>query len=123
MGKYIVICRGAEVIRIPASRLVYIEAAGNYSKAYTQDNRYEMLSIQLGQAEELLTRQLKDSDYNFVRLGRSLIVNLDFLFKIDITSQKIVLSDCKDLYCELSASREVLSKLKAYYSSGENGDE
>lgn len=114
MSPVIVISKGTELLRIPADRLVYISADGNYSNIVTQDNRSKMVSFQLGQIEDLIGDQLGDSGNNFIRLGRGLIINLDFVYSIDIAKQQLVLSDCLDCYHELSASREVLIKLKAY---------
>ena len=114
MNKTIVISKGTELLRIPAHRLVYISADGNYSNVVTQDNRARIVSFQLGQLEDLIGDQLGDKGYNFVRLGRSLIINRDFIHWIDVSKQMIILSDCAGCYHELTASREVLIKLKAY---------
>ena len=108
------------MLRIPASRLVYISADGNYSDVITQDNRKEMASMQLGQIEDLIAEQFGDDGSNFVRLGRSLIINTDFIYLIDITKQRVVLSDCNCCYHDLTASREVLIKLKAYIEATMN---
>jgi len=73
-----------------------------------------MVSYQLGQLEDMLGDQLGESGNNFIRLGRGLIINSDFIYSIDIAKQQLILSDCLNCYHELSASREVLIKLKAY---------
>lgn len=114
MSKVIVISKGTELLRIPAARLVYAKAEGNYSTVVTQDNRKTMVSLQLGQIEDLIGYQLGDEGNNFVRLGRGLVINTDFIFSIDTTKQRIVLSDCHGCYHDLSASREVLVSFKAY---------
>ena len=114
MGRVVVISKGTELLRVPSARLVYISADGNYSNLVTQDNRSRMVSYQLGQLEDLIGEQLGDSGNNFIRLGRGLIINSDFVYSIDIAKQQLILSDCLDCYHELSASREVLIKLKAY---------
>ncbi len=114
MSPVIVISKGTELLRVPSARLVYISADGNYSNIVTQDNRSRMVSFQLGQIEDLIGDQLGDSGNNFIRLGRGLIINSDFVYSIDIAKQKLILSDCLNCYHELSASREVLIKLKAY---------
>ena len=112
MGKIVVISKGTELLRVPSDRLVYISADGNYSNIMTQDNHSKMVSFQLGQLEDL--DQLGDAGNNFIRLGRGLIINSDFVYSIDIAKQQLILSDCLNCYHELSASREVLIKLKAY---------
>lgn len=114
MGQVIVISKGTELLRVPSARLVYISADGNYSNVVTQDNRSMMVSYQLGQIEDLIATQLGDVGDNFLRLGRGLIINSDFVYSIDIAKQRLILSDCLNCYHELSASREVLIKLKAY---------
>ena len=114
MSQIVVISKGTELLRVPSARLVYISADGNYSNLVTQDNRSKMVSYQLGQLEDLIGEQLGDSGNNFIRLGRGLIINSDFVYSIDIAKQQLILSDCLDCYHELSASREVLIKLKAY---------
>lgn len=114
MDRVIVISKGTELLRIPASRLVYISADGNYSEVVTQDNRKRIVSFQLGQIEDLIGDQLGDDGSNFLRLGRGLIINQDFVYLVDIAKQTLILSDCANCYHELTASREVLIKLKAY---------
>ena len=114
MDQVVVISKGTELLRVPSARLVYISADGNYSNLVTQDNRSRMVSYQLGQLEDIIGEQLGDSGNNFIRLGRGLIINSDFVYSIDIAKQQLILSDCLDCYHELSASREVLIKLKAY---------
>lgn len=114
LEKTIVISKGTELLRIPAHRLVYISADGNYSEVVTQDNRKRIVSFQLGQIEDMIGNQLGDEGSNFIRLGRGLIINLDFVYWVDVTKQELILSDCASCHYELSASREVLIKLKAY---------
>ncbi len=114
LEKTIVISKGTELLRIPSHRLVYISADGNYSEVVTQDNRKRIVSYQLGQIEDMIGDQLGDEGSNFIRLGRGLIINLDFVYWVDVTKQELILSDCAGCYHELTASREVLVKLKAY---------
>ena len=110
------------MLRVPASRLVFVSADGNYANVVTQDNRSQMVSFQLGQIEDLIGDQLGDSGGNFIRLGRGLIINMDFVYWVDIAKQQLILSDCVGFYHELSASREVLIKLKAYMEALINTD-
>lgn len=114
MLKPIVIAKGTELLRIPADRLVYVSADGNYSNVITRDNKKALVSFQLGQIEDLIANQLGDSGGNFVRLGRGLIINTDYVYLIDTAAQKLILSDCSGCWHELTASRDVLVKLKAY---------
>ena len=110
----LIISKGTEMLSVPVERLVYISSDGNYSKVVTQDHRHRIVSYQLGQVASLIEEQIGDAASRFSRLGRCLIVNLDFVFFIDISKQVLILSDCLNFYEELSAPREALIKLKAY---------
>ena len=114
MSKFITISKGTEFLRVPADHLVFISADGNYSNVMTRDGKSALVSFQLGQVEDLIADQLGDGGGQFIRLGRGLIINIHFVYRIDIATQQLVLSDCNGCYHDLSASREVLIKLKAY---------
>jgi DNA-binding LytR/AlgR family response regulator len=114
---HIIISKGTEFLRIPQDKLVYISSDGNYSNVVTADNRQRLVAFQLGQIEDMIGEQLGDQRSNFLRIGRKLIINTDYLYSIDITQQQLILSDCAGCYHELTASREVLIKLKAYIES------
>ena len=108
------------MLRVPANRLVCITADGNYSYVMTQDNRQQLVSFQLGQLEDMIGDQLGDDGGNFIRLGRGLIINIDFVYLIDISQKRLVLSDCIGCWHDLTASREVLIKLKTYMEATTN---
>lgn len=112
--KHVVISKGTELLRVPADRLMYVSADGNYSNVVSLDNHSHLASLQLGQIEDLIAEQLGDAGGNFLRLGRGLIINVNYIYLIDIAKQLLVLSDCNGSRHELTASREVLVKLKAY---------
>ena len=115
--KYILLSRNTELLRIHPDRLIYISSDGNYSNVVTLDNRSRLVTYQLGQIEDMIGEQLGDEGSIFLRLGRALIINTNYIHFIDISKQQIILSDCAGCYHELSASREVLIKLKAYIES------
>ena len=115
--KHIVISKGTELLRVPANRLMYISSDGNYSNVITSDGKSRLVSLQLGQIEDLIAEQIGDTAGTFLRLGRSLIINIDYIYLIDTARQQLILSDCAGSSHELSASREVLIKLKAYIES------
>lgn len=114
MRRFIIISKGTELLRIPADCLMFVSSDGNYSNITTEDGRTKLVTLQLGQIEDILQDQLSDADSNFLRLGRSLIINTNYIYFIDVSRQELVLSNCRGSYHVLSASREVLVKLKAY---------
>ena len=112
MNRHIVISRGTELHRFLLDALICVTAEGNYSYVLTLDGRETLVSLQLGQIEGLLSQQLGSGTRNFLRVGRGLIINLDYLNHIDVSQQILVLSDCRGLRKELSASRDALIKVK-----------
>lgn len=114
---HLLISKGTEFLRVPLDRLMYISSDGNYSNVVTLDGRSALVSMQLGQVEDLIAGQTGDEYGKFLRLGRSLIINIEYVHFIDVAKQSLVLSDCAGSWHQLSASREVLVKLKAYLES------
>lgn len=120
MKGFLIISKGAELTRVPLDNLVYIQASANYSEIVTRNGRRTLVSYQLGQIEDMIEEQLGDDSADFLRIGRGLIINNAFIFQIDVTKQKLVMSDGNAFWHELSASKEVLSKLKAWIEAGIN---
>ena len=103
--KHVVLSKGTELLRVPVDRLMYISSDGNYSNVVTVDRHSRLIGLQLGVIESILKEQLGDSRGNLLRLGRSLIINVDYIYFIDITKQQLILSDCAGCLHELSSSR------------------
>ena len=112
MEKWFSFSTTSELLRVPVGAVVYIEADGNYSTIITADGVKHMLTLQIGQIERRIAGIVEAGDHRFIRIGKSLIVNSDFISSIHATRQKLVLSDCRTFSHELSASREALRTLK-----------
>ena len=117
MAKRIIISKGTELVRVPADCLMYVSSDGNYSNLVTSDGRSRIVTFQLGQIEDVINDQLGDDGMIFLRLGRSLIINTEYIYLVDVAKQLLILSDFHGSFHELSAAKEVLVKLKAYIES------
>lgn len=117
MPKRIIISKGSELLRVPSDCLMYVSSDGNYSNVVTTDGRARLVTYQLGQIEDAINEQLGDEGMTFLRLGRRLIINTEYIYLVDIAKQSLLLSDFHGNVHELSASKEVLTKLKAYIES------
>lgn len=117
MSSYIIIPTNTELLQIPSDYLMYIEADGNYSKVYTQEGKYRQVSFQLGQLEDMIGNQLDEDETPFIRIGKSLIVNKNYIYVVDISRQEIIMSDYQGHFYELSASRKALVGLKMMIES------
>ena len=102
----------SELLRVPAGAVVYIQADGNYSSIITADAAEHVLTLQIGQIERRIAAMAEAGDRRFIRIGKSLIVNSEYLTFINLRRQKLVLSDCHTFSYELTASREALKTLK-----------
>ena len=114
MSEYLTLSNTNELVRIAAESLVYIASDGNYSDIRTRDSATRTVTVQLGTIEERIHEQLRSNEGEFVRIGKSLIVNLRFLTYINPSKKQIVLSDNHTFRFNLEASKEALRQLKDY---------
>ena len=102
MNKRLIFATAAEVLRVPDDSVAFVVAYGNSF----------VVTLQLGQIERRIAEMLDHDDNRFILIGKSLIVNRDFIAYINPSRQKMVLSDCRTFRHELSASKEALKALK-----------
>ena len=112
MEKRIVFNTSSELLCVPSGAIVYVTADGNYSVITTADGKNFVVTLQLGQIERRIVETLESNDHRFIRIGKSLIVNRDFITFINPSRQKLVLSDCRTFRYEVSASKEALKALR-----------
>jgi DNA-binding LytR/AlgR family response regulator len=116
MEKFIV-SNSTELLCLPIDNLLYVKADGNYSLFVTKDKVEHLFCIQLGKVEQEMNKQLGANGNKLIRIGKSLIINRDYIYLIDVAKQKLVLSDCSGVSYTLEASREALKSLKDYIES------
>lgn len=109
----------SETVRVPSDAVVYVTADGNYSALHMADGECFVLTLQLGQIEKRIAEMLDKDDWRFIRIGKSLIVNREFIAFINPVRQRLVLSDCRSFRHEVSASREALKALKEHLEKEE----
>ena len=89
-----------------------ITADGDYSVVVQNNGHSKTVIRQLGKIVEDISKQLKETGYKFIRIGRSLIVNKDYIHVINIPNQILILSDGQNMHtCKVS--QDALKKLKA----------
>lgn len=111
-GTHIVISTATDLLRIRTTQLLYIQSDGNYSTLFLTGGEMRVVTFQLGQLEKIMASQLPETDNNFVRIGRSLIINLNYVFYINLSKQQLVMADKDQGRYTLNASREALASLK-----------
>ena len=114
MSKNLTFSTSTELVRVPSDAVVYIVADGNYSSINMAEGGKYVLTMQLGQVARRLSETVDAKDHRFLRIGKSLIVNCDFITYINPARQKLTLSDGRSFRYEVSASREALKAFKDY---------
>lgn len=112
LKKFLVISTTTDLVRIAPERIVFISSDGNYCNLVQTDNETRMLTFQLGQIENMIHDQLGTEGNPFIRLGRNLIINRDYIYYINVQNQKLILSDASRFTHTVSASKEGLKQIK-----------
>lgn len=109
----IVISTMNELVRVCPERIVYIGSDGNYSTMVLHDKTEQVFSFNLSHFQQIIEKQMKEEAALFIRIGKSLIINREYIYKINISRQLLVLADMKIEHTfALSASKEALRQLK-----------
>lgn len=117
-NKPIVISNMNELVRVKPERVVYIESDGNYSTMVLHDKTEHVFTLNLAHCQELIEKQLGKEAETFIRIGKQLIINREYIFKINVNKQTLVMSDMALNHAfTLQASKEALKQLKAYMES------
>ena len=104
------ISTATELVRMQTEDIVFVQADGNYSDVYLFNGKPRKMTFKLHYFDEVF-QQLKDN--SFVRVGKSLIVNKNYIYVINLTSQELTLSgSALKAEFKLKASREALKELK-----------
>lgn len=108
-----------EVIIIDLSKVAFFQAKGCYSSVNFIEGESTLLITSLLKLEELIATGYSDSEKEspFIRLGRSLIINQDFLSSVNIIKRKITLSDRAGHSYTLDLSRPTIKKYKEMLTS------
>ena len=102
-----------ELLIIDLDKIAFFQANGNYTQMTYIGGGSHLLSIGLAKAEELIRLTWPaDRPSPFVRLGRSLMINQNFLSEINIFKQKLVLSDNAEHSYALAVPKPLLKDYK-----------
>ena len=115
MNTHLIISTSNELLRVAAAHIIdiYISSDGNYSNLLMSGGEIRMVTFQLGQLEDMINKQLPDMSSMFIRIGRSLIININHIYHINVARQQLLLKDRDNTYT-LSASKEALKSLKEF---------
>ena len=120
MQEFLIISTSVDLMRAASDDIVFISSDGNYSSFVFTYGESRVVTMQLGQVEQLVAKQLTHSGADFIRIGKSLIINRNFISYINLSKQQLVLSDGHSTSHSLTASRDALKKLKELIETGLN---
>jgi len=91
-------------ILLHPDEIIYCEADRNYTKIYTSPEKFELVSMNLAAVERKL------NSVKFWRISRSILVNSEFIKRIDRIQNKCIVEK-DDSLIELTGSKSLLKKL------------
>lgn len=101
-----------ELQRIEVSKIVYFEADGNYTDIVMVNKLRASVCMNLGEMEKALAVQLGDDSKQFMRIGKRFIINMHFVYSINILKQQLILSDYDHFAFQISISKDALRRMK-----------
>lgn len=104
---------GTELLKVRPEDIVYIEADGNYCRMHLRGGFEQQLWFNRQRFISIISKQLRDEKPTFIVVGRSYIINLAYIFRINPVQSELILFDSsKPEQISLHASQEALNKLK-----------
>lgn len=100
------------LIRLDIHKIVYFEGDGNYTYIVTANKQKVCITLNLAHTEEALASQLGGSAKQFMRIGKRFIVNMNYIYQVDIQKQVLMLSDCEQFLFQMLVSKEALKTVK-----------
>ena len=101
-----------KLIRLDIQKIVYFEGDGNYTYIVTANKQKVCVTMNLAHTEEALASQLGDTAKRFMRIGKRFIINMSYIYQVDIQKQVLMLSDCEHFLFQLPVSKEALKSVK-----------
>jgi len=112
MERYLIIKTRDEFLRLRINDILYLEADRNYTKLLLTEGIQFTFAINLGKIEEMLERQAQDSKSILLRVGKSYIINKNYILQINLPKQKLLMLTPGGKPRELVIPKEPLKALK-----------
>lgn len=106
-----------ELLIMDLDRVAFFQANGNYTRLTYISGQVLVLNTGLSGVEKILVNAIPKGKSSFVRLGRSLIINEEFLSNINLLKQYLVLSDLDNHNFKLTVPKHLLKLLKDKFTA------
>ena len=101
-----------ELQRIEVSKVVYFEADGNYTDIVMVNKLRASVCMNLGEMEKALATQIGEEAKRFMRIGKRFIVNMNYIYQVNVLKQTLMLSDSEHFLFQMPVSKEALKVVK-----------
>lgn len=101
-----------KLIRLDVKKIIYFEGDGNYINIVVANKQKICVTMNLAHTEEALAAQLGEGAKQFMRIGKRFIVNMNYIYQVDILKQTLMLSDCEHFLFQIPVSKEALKAVK-----------
>jgi len=116
VNRYIYFNSRDTFFRIALSQIVYFSADKNYTLLQLTNGQKLVFTFSLQKMEQYLAEKLNEDAKNFARIGKSFIINLNYIYRIDMVKQKLHLFDpMTQKSFILDVSKEALKNLRKLY--------
>ena len=104
--------------RIALSQIVHFSADKNYTLLQLTNGQKLMFTFSLQKMERYLAEKLNDDAKIFARIGKTYIINLNYVYRIDSVKQKLHLFDTlTQKTFVLDVSKEALKNLRKLFTN------
>lgn len=100
------------LLRIGIDKIVYFEADGNYTDIIMVNKLRASVCMNLGDMERALADQIGDKAKRFMRIGKRFIINMEYVYQVNVLKQQLVLSDYDHFAFQVNISKDALRKMK-----------
>ena len=100
------------LLRIDIDKIVYFEADGNYTDIIMVNKLRAAVCMNLGEMEQALASQVGEEAKRFMRIGRRYIINMKYIYQVNVLKQQLILSDYDHFAFQVSVSKDALRKMK-----------
>lgn len=101
-----------ELQRIDVSKIVYFEADGNYTDIVMVNKLKASICMNLGEMEKAIAEQIGEESRHFMRIGKRFIINMQYVYSINVLKQQLILSDYDHFAFQVNISKDALKKMK-----------
>ncbi|MBD5254569.1 MAG: LytTR family transcriptional regulator [Barnesiella sp.] len=118
MSRHIYFNNRDEFFRISLDQIMFFEADRNYTLLHLANGQRLAFAMSLQRMHDYLVGSLGDDSRMFVRVGKSNIINLTYVFNIDLARRVLRLSaPASPKIHSLKVSHDALRKLRVMFVS------